>query len=561
MIRYSVYLEIGDDGRCMTHVLDLPGCIVRASTRDEALRQLPNAIRDYHSWLRRHGEPAPPADASIEIEIAGENVGFGPFDPGDAAALFPPDREPITPEEMEHYFRLMAHARADLLALVHDLPDDLLDWQLDVQSFSIRRLLRHLGNAEEWYVSRLVSPDTLPPEWEHDEDLPIFEFLEMERRTAVARLRQLTEEERSGVFYPTYWTQHPHEPWTLRKVLRRFLEHEREHTAQAREILAARRRHLLAHLAAERAGLLEQLIGLDERTLTEVPVLNGWTIKDLLAHIAAWDRWELREMKRMVRGDPPDLTAVRDMDGFNAAVVSAWRDRTLSEVLVELQDGRAAWVAWLRTLAEEEFFRRRLFEGEDWCFSGCVEIQWRHDAEHAAQIAAWREAAGLKKETGPKEVLLAALAAAREELLAAIALVPASGRASRPVCGDWTVKDVLGHVADWERLDVEGLRQMAAGRPPRVEHVEDLDEWNQAHVEARRNQPWEEVWADFEAAHQALLEVLEEMGQADLNRPFPGIWNRETTPYAWALICLRHHRGHARDLREVSRDATDGCSA
>ena len=33
-------------------------------------------------------------------------------------------------------------------------------------------------------------------------------------------LRQLTEEERSGVFYPTLWTRHPEEPWTARKALR-----------------------------------------------------------------------------------------------------------------------------------------------------------------------------------------------------------------------------------------------------------------------------------------------------------------------------------------------------
>ncbi len=46
-----------------------------------------------------------------------------------------------------------------------------------------------------------------------------------------------------------------------------------------------RRGQLLVRLTAERTGLLEQLLGLDERTLTEEPVLDGWTVKDLLAHI------------------------------------------------------------------------------------------------------------------------------------------------------------------------------------------------------------------------------------------------------------------------------------
>jgi uncharacterized damage-inducible protein DinB len=183
-------------------------------------------------------------DEPIEIAVAGESIGFGPFDPGDPAALFPPDQAPITREEIEGYIRLMGYARADLLALVSHLTDDALDWQPHPGHFTIRRVLRHIGNAEEWYVSRLVPPETLPAEWEHDEGMPIFEFLEMERRTAVERLRQLTPEEMSRVFFPAHWTKHPDEPWTVRKALRRFLEHEREHTAQIREMLVIWHRYL-----------------------------------------------------------------------------------------------------------------------------------------------------------------------------------------------------------------------------------------------------------------------------------------------------------------------------
>ncbi len=33
----------------------------------------------------------------------------------------------------------------------------------------------HIGNAEEWYVSRLVPAETLPAEWAHDDTMPIFD--------------------------------------------------------------------------------------------------------------------------------------------------------------------------------------------------------------------------------------------------------------------------------------------------------------------------------------------------------------------------------------------------
>lgn len=396
MPQYPVYLETARAGTCLAHVPALPGCVVRAASREEVLRHLPQAIRDYHAWLRRHGERASPDDA-IEVEVAGEIIGIGPFEPGDPAALFSPDRGAITPDEMERHFRLMAHSRADLLDLVRDLPEGVLGWQPDSGTFSIRRVLRHIGDAEEWYVSRIVDPETLPQEWEDDENLTLFEFLEMERRTVVARLRQLTDEERSGIFHPTQWASQAGEPWTVRKTLRRLLEHEREHSVQIREILVAQRTHLFAHLDAKRVRLLRQVSDLENEAL-EAPAFDGWSVKDVLLHIAAWDRWKLDTMQRMAAGEAPDLDAASDVDSFNAAAVTAWQNRTLDAVMVELEDARAELVNWLEALPEEELFRQRDVDGDDRSFPGLVQVQWEHEAEHAAQIAQWRDAEGLNAE-------------------------------------------------------------------------------------------------------------------------------------------------------------------
>lgn len=550
MAHYSVYLETAEDSRCLAHVLDLPGCIVRAPSSREALDGLPQAIRDHWHWLRRHGKTAPCAGESIQIEVAEEITGSGPFDPGDAAALFAPDLEAVTPDEMERYFRLMDDARADLLALVEGLSGEILDWQWHDRIFTVRRLLRHLGNAEEWYVSRLVPPETLPPEWDDDEDLPLLEFLEMERRTAVGRLRQLTEAERSEVFHPTRWTEHPEEAWTARKALRRALEHERQHTARVRRILSAHRSHLLARLAAERAGLIATLLYLDERTLAGEVVQGQWTARDILAHIAAWDGWGQRTMQCMVEGEALDFSALDDFDASNAAFLADRQHVSLSGVLDELQAAREGWITWLHALPLETFYQARSYDGYDWTFPDIpLKAYWEHDAHHARRIADWRERTGHKSRSGAKVVLLAALAAARQELLAAAALVPPEERASRAVCGTWTLKDVLGHIADWETLGAVGLGQMAAGQAPSVEHVADIDAWNAVHAEARRDQPWEQVWEDACRARRALREALAGMSQADLERSYPFPWGSKGTPYQWAAVYVDHDRTHTRGLR------------
>jgi uncharacterized damage-inducible protein DinB len=57
------------------------------------------------------------------------------------------------------------------------------------------------------------------------------------REMAVRRLAVLTPEERRATFTRAEYTDHPNEEWTGRKVLRRFVEHEREHLAQITALL------------------------------------------------------------------------------------------------------------------------------------------------------------------------------------------------------------------------------------------------------------------------------------------------------------------------------------
>ena len=52
--------------------------------------------------------------------------------------------------------------------------------------------------------------------------------------------------------------------------------------------------------------------------------------------------------------------------------------------------------------------------------------------------------------TASKAVMLAALQAAEIELLQTIAVIATTDADQRPVCGIWTLQDLLGHLADWD---------------------------------------------------------------------------------------------------------------
>lgn len=222
MGRYRVNLEVGRDGSCMAHVVELPGCITMGATREEAVAAAPEAIARHLAWLRQHGEPAP-ADDDIEVEVA-ETVsaaGTFPGTPGDQVGFFASDRKPVPEEEIERALRWAEYSRRDLLDLFEDVPRQALDWSPDVTSWTMRRVLEHIASAEAFYVTRLDAEADRGPS----------SLLGVLRDAAVRRLRSLSSEERAVIQTPRG------EPWSACKMLRRFLEHEQEHLAQLRELV------------------------------------------------------------------------------------------------------------------------------------------------------------------------------------------------------------------------------------------------------------------------------------------------------------------------------------
>lgn len=74
-MRYTVILQKEEDGGFVVTVPVLPGCVSQGDTREEALRNIEEAIEVYLEDVRASGEPVPVEDARAFVEIA---VGFTP---------------------------------------------------------------------------------------------------------------------------------------------------------------------------------------------------------------------------------------------------------------------------------------------------------------------------------------------------------------------------------------------------------------------------------------------------------------------------------------------------
>jgi predicted RNase H-like HicB family nuclease/uncharacterized damage-inducible protein DinB len=216
--KYLVYIEaVGDpiagEGP-VAHVPGLPGASARGVTVEEAKENIRSAIEEYLSLLRDVGEQVPKASEDIRLEF--EEVD---------RPTFLTDYDALHPNEMETLFRWMAISRQELMDLVKGLPEEVFEWQPDDETPPIREILCHVAESDLWYTDRLK-------QWP---EAPLFR-LAATRGVALERLRALSDEERARA------TVHEGQEWTPRKVVRRMLEHEREHITQLRQILDAYQR-------------------------------------------------------------------------------------------------------------------------------------------------------------------------------------------------------------------------------------------------------------------------------------------------------------------------------
>lgn len=207
MPKYLVYIETKGDlinqKRPVAHVPALPGAAARGKSIEEVKENIRTAIIEYLQLLRNVGEPVPRASEGLHLEF--EEVG---------TTTFLTDYDALRPNEIDTLLRWMAISRQELMDLVKSLPEAALEWKPEGETRSLREIFNHIAEADLRYTDRLK-------QWP---EAPLYR-LAATRGVALERLRALTEAERATV------TVHDGEEWTPRKVIRRMLEHEREHIA------------------------------------------------------------------------------------------------------------------------------------------------------------------------------------------------------------------------------------------------------------------------------------------------------------------------------------------
>lgn len=323
--------------------------------------------------------------------------------------------------------------------------------------------------------------------------------------------------------------------------------------------ISPRRGQLLARLAADRSCLLLQLEGLDENILSEDRVTTGWTAAGILAHLAYWDAFFADRFGKLARGRRDQIKPLNvedSLDARNAAMQARFAGLSFSAGVALCQKERRSFLLALNQLSDDALFRRvQLRPGWRTTPHRWARIAHQHDAEHLVDLTRWRKTFPANDPSIRiihRSLLRPILGLSRQEFLALAALAAQDEREKRSLIGSWTLKQVIGHLVDYERLAVVALKALAARQDPAYEvSITSFDAFNNEHGPKWASIPWEEVWAEFLATRRALLLLADSLSDEDLARPFAAPWSGMTTACGFLLDMAQHEQEHADALRQV----------
>ena len=204
-------------------VLELPGAYVRGTTEEEAVSKTAGEARSYLTWLGQERIRFPNARIvqTHRCKLMVEDA--------DCEILLADDTRPMNDQEFRHLVELSEYSGLTFTKLYDSA--ELKDWVDEARirkTFhgqnpkTVKEIFDHVKRTQYYYMSRIGIPLL------RDETLAFMEI----RESSLDSLAHLFTKEGNSKVYNI-----ENEEWTLKKVLRRFVWHDRIHGKAITRIL------------------------------------------------------------------------------------------------------------------------------------------------------------------------------------------------------------------------------------------------------------------------------------------------------------------------------------
>lgn len=199
-------------GDSIIYARDFIGAYTRGSSKEEALIKIPAEIRSYLSWA---GKTAPDC---LEAEIVQEKPSELTISDADSDVIFDSERQPLSRAEYTELKALAMKSARDFLTLYNAIPDKSKSALPARKTFygdiprTALEMYEHTKNVNDYYFGEVGVPA--------DNEGDIVQC----RQKGFELLESQPYFLNKGVIVGSY-----DEEWSLRKVLRRFIWHDRIH--------------------------------------------------------------------------------------------------------------------------------------------------------------------------------------------------------------------------------------------------------------------------------------------------------------------------------------------
>ncbi len=107
----------------------------------------------------------------------------------------------------------------------------------------------------------------------------------------------------------------------------------------------------------------------------------------------------------------------------------------------------------------------------------------------------------------------------------------------------WRVRDIVGHLAVWNEEAARSLKACVQGGEFHcIASEAQYDEYNGPAAEERRTWKMEQVWAEYEAGHDQLRDIVGSMPAGKWGTEMLYPWNERGTPERLILVMMNHER-------------------
>lgn len=197
---------------CLIWAANYPGVCVRGRTENEAMAKFPGELRGYLRWLGMELDQAP------LVEIIQRHESALHTEDADSDLLFDCERQPLDAADYDRLKLMVLRSARDFRTLYQSISNPDISGRAPRLSFygpvprTPREMYEHTNNTTAYYAAAFgIDLENMPD-------------IYVNRLQVLAEIESLVGFDKNQVY-----TAPDGELWTLRKLLRRFLWHDRIH--------------------------------------------------------------------------------------------------------------------------------------------------------------------------------------------------------------------------------------------------------------------------------------------------------------------------------------------